>query len=149
MLLWRQLSSPLILVLIASGAVALALGEVADGAVVLAVVVANQRDRFVQEWRAGRAIQALAALVPEEATVVRDGRRTRLPAAGCRARGHRRAAPRRKRPRRRAAGDGRVLEVDESPLTGESLPGRQGRGAGRAGPPWSPTGVSWSTAARW
>ena len=64
-LLWRQLSSPLILVLIASGVVALALGEIADGAVVLAVVVANGAIGFVQEWRAGRAIQALAALVPE------------------------------------------------------------------------------------
>jgi magnesium-transporting ATPase (P-type) len=63
-LLWRQLSSPLILVLIASGVVALALGEMADGAVVLAVVAANSAIGFVQEWRAGRAIQALAALVP-------------------------------------------------------------------------------------
>ena len=79
-LLWRQLSSPLILVLIASGAVALALGEIADGAVVLAVVVANSAIGFVQEWRAGRAIQALGALVPERATVVRDGVRAQLDA---------------------------------------------------------------------
>ena len=33
------------------------------------VVVANSAIGFVQEWRAGRAIQALAALVPERATV--------------------------------------------------------------------------------
>ena len=45
MLLWRQLASPLIVVLLAAGAVALALGEIADGAVVLAVVVANSVDR--------------------------------------------------------------------------------------------------------
>ena len=64
-LLWRQLSSPLIVVLMVSGAVALTLGELTDGAVVLAVVVANSAIGFVQEWRAGRAIQALAALVPE------------------------------------------------------------------------------------
>ena len=76
--LWRQLANPLIVVLIAAGAVALALGEGADGAVVLAVVVANSLIGFAQEWRAGRAIQALAALVPEQATVVRDGARASL-----------------------------------------------------------------------
>ena len=121
-LLWRQLSSPLILVLIASGIVALALGELADGAVVLAVVVANSAIGFVQEWRAGRAIQALSALVPERATVVRDGRRSQLDAE--------QVVPGdivELRPGERVPADARVLgsrglEVDEAPLTGESLP---------------------------
>ncbi|HET9740414.1 MAG TPA: HAD-IC family P-type ATPase [Solirubrobacteraceae bacterium] len=121
-LLWRQLSSPLIVVLIASGAVALALGEVADGAVVLAVVVANSVIGFVQEWKAGRAIQALAALVPERATVVRDGSRAELDAE--------QVVPGdivELRPGERVPADARLLalralEVDESPLTGESLP---------------------------
>ena len=121
-LLWRQLSSPLIVVLIASGTLALALGEVADGAVVLAVVVANSAIGFVQEWRAGRAIQALAALVPERATVVRDGARSELDAE--------QVVPGdivELRPGGRVPADGRLLgsrglEVDESPLTGESMP---------------------------
>ena len=121
-LLWRQLSSPLIVVLIASGAIALALGEAADGAVVLAVVAANSVIGFVQEWKAGRAIQALAALVPERATVVRDGSRTQLDAEL--------VVPGdivELRPGERVPADARVLaarvlEVDESPLTGESLP---------------------------
>jgi calcium-translocating P-type ATPase len=121
-LLWRQLSSPLILVLIASGVVALALGEIADGAVVLAVVVANSLIGFVQEWRAGRAIQALSALVPEHATVVRDGVRTRLDAEV--------VVPGdivELRPGERVPADARLLgsrglEIDESALTGESMP---------------------------
>jgi calcium-translocating P-type ATPase len=121
-LLWRQLSSPLILVLIASGALALALGEIADGAVVLAVVAANSAIGFVQEWRAGRAIQALSALVPEHATVVRDGVRARLDAEA--------VVPGdivELRPGERVPADARLLgsrglEVDESPLTGESMP---------------------------
>ena len=132
-LLWRQLSSPLILVLIASGVVALALGEIADGAVVLAVVVANAAIGFVQEWRAGRAIEALAALVPERATVIRDGLRSRLDAE--------RVVPGdivELRPGERVPADARLLgsrglEVDEAPLTGESMPVAKGRrpGGGR------------------
>ena len=121
-LLWRQLSSPLIVVLIASGVVALALGEVADGAVVLAVVVANAAIGFAQEWRAGRAIQALSALVPERATVIRDGGRSQLDAE--------RVVPGdivELRPGERVPADARLLasrglEVDEAPLTGESMP---------------------------
>jgi Ca2+-transporting ATPase len=54
--------------------VALALGDIPDGAVVLGVVVLNALIGFVQEFRAGRAIQALARLVPTPATVRRDGR---------------------------------------------------------------------------
>jgi calcium-translocating P-type ATPase len=121
-LLWRQLSSPLILVLIASGVVALALGELTDGAVVLAVVLANSAIGFVQEWRAGRAIQALAGLVPERAVVVREGARSELDAEH--------VVPGdivELRPGARVPADARLLrsrglEVDESPLTGESMP---------------------------
>jgi len=121
-LLWRQLSSPLIVVLIAAGVVAVALGELADGAVVLGVVAANSIIGFAQEWRAGRAIQALAALVPERATVLRDGARARLDAED--------VVPGdivELRPGERVPADARVLraralEVDEAPLTGESLP---------------------------
>jgi calcium-translocating P-type ATPase len=121
-LLWRQLSSPLILVLLAAGVVALALGEIADGVVVLAVVVANGTIGFVQEFKAGRAIHALAALVPERATVVRGGAREQVDAAdvvpGDIVELHR---------GERVPADARVLaarglEVDEAPLTGESMP---------------------------
>src|SRR5690349_10006081 len=74
--LFRQFTSPLIYALVASAAVAFALGDVPDGSVVLAVVVLNALIGFVQEYRAGRAIQALAQLVAEPATVRRDGRWT-------------------------------------------------------------------------
>jgi calcium-translocating P-type ATPase len=133
--LWRQLSSPLILVLIGAGALALALGEVTDGAVVLAVVVANSAIGFVQEWRAGQAIEALAALVPERATAMRDGTRTIVDAEE--------VVPGDVillSPGARVPADARVLgtrglEVDESALTGESLPVAK---AARAVPPEAP-----------
>jgi calcium-translocating P-type ATPase len=120
--LGRQLTSPLIVVLLVSGAIAIALGDAVDGAVVLGVVVANTLIGFLQEWRAGQAIEALSAMIPDEATVIRGGRRVRLPATDVvpgdlldLAAGDRVAADARVVHARR-------LEIDESPLTGESLP---------------------------
>jgi calcium-translocating P-type ATPase len=79
-LLARQVASPLLYALLASAAVAIALGELEDGLVVLAVVVLNSAIGFVQELRAGRAIAALAELVAEPAAVHRDGRWLEVPA---------------------------------------------------------------------
>jgi magnesium-transporting ATPase (P-type) len=79
-LLARQVASPLLYALLASAAVAIALGELEDGLVVLAVVVLNSAIGFVQEFRAGRAIAALADLVAEPAAVHRDGRWLEVPA---------------------------------------------------------------------
>ena len=80
-ILWRQVDSPLILVLVAAAVVAALLGEVKDAAVVGAVVVINTIIGFVQEYRASRAIEALAELVPEGATALRDGERRSVPVA--------------------------------------------------------------------
>ena len=70
-LLLRQLNSPLLFVLLGSGAVALLLGKVTDGAVVLGVVALNALIGFLQEYRAQKAITALGQMVPETATVRR------------------------------------------------------------------------------
>jgi Ca2+-transporting ATPase len=80
-LLLRQLDSPLIWVLLAASAAAILLGKVVDGLVVLAVVGVNTVIGFIQEYRASKAIGALLQMVPETATVIRDGRRTAIPAA--------------------------------------------------------------------
>ncbi|HEY6692218.1 MAG TPA: HAD-IC family P-type ATPase [Solirubrobacteraceae bacterium] len=127
--LWRQLASPLILVLIAAGTLALALGELTDGAVVFAVVIANSAIGFVQEWRAGHAIQALAALVPERATVVRDGARSAVDAEEIVPGDIVVLSPGARVPADARVVDARGLEVDESALTGESLPVAKDAGA--------------------
>ncbi len=80
-ILWRQVDSPLVWVLVGAAAVAALLGETGDAAVVAAVVVVNTVIGFLQEYRANRAIEALSGLVPEAATVVRDGERRSVPVA--------------------------------------------------------------------
>ncbi|MBX6767228.1 MAG: HAD-IC family P-type ATPase, partial [Actinomadura rubrobrunea] len=120
--LLAQFHSPLIYVLMVSAVVTAVLGERVDAAVILAVVVVNAAVGFAQESRAEKALAALAALTQTSATVVRDGVPVRVPAAGL-VRGALVAL---------AAGDKvpadlrlvRVeeLAVDESALTGESVP---------------------------
>jgi Ca2+-transporting ATPase len=73
-LLWRQINNPLIWVLIGSSTLATLLGKVTDGLVVLSVVVVNTIIGFIQEFKAGKAIEALNEMVPENANVLRDGR---------------------------------------------------------------------------
>ena len=51
------------------------------GWAIIAVVIINGVFSFAQEYRAERATQALSALLPEKATVMRDGRRSSILAA--------------------------------------------------------------------
>ncbi|MCU0691456.1 MAG: HAD-IC family P-type ATPase, partial [Polyangiaceae bacterium] len=80
-ILWRQINSPLIWVLVGSSALAIALGKVTDGLVVSAVVVLNSIIGFVQEYKASKAIDALRDMVPQFANVKRDGHLMTTPVA--------------------------------------------------------------------
>ncbi|HZR81113.1 MAG TPA: HAD-IC family P-type ATPase [Candidatus Binatia bacterium] len=120
--LWRQVDSPLVWVLVGAALVSLALGEATDSLVVLAVVALNTAIGFVQEHRAGRAIAALSEMVPERVVTRRDGRLETVDTADlvpgdvvAVAAGD------------RVPADLRILEaknlrIDESALTGESVP---------------------------
>ncbi len=121
-ILWRQVRSPMIYVLLVSAALALLMGKTVDGLVVLGVVVVNAIIGFVQEYRAGRAIQALRRMVPESATVIRSGTRRGLPSAEL-VRGDMVVLD----PGDKVPADLRLLSIrslrtDESMLTGESIP---------------------------
>ncbi len=121
-ILAHQVHDPLIYVLFGAIAVALAVREVVDAAVIAAAVGLNTVVGFLQEYRAERAVSALAELVAPRAVVLRDGKRKRVDAdslvpgdlvlleAGF-----------------KVPADLRLLEaadlsVDESLLTGESVP---------------------------
>ncbi|WP_225753106.1 HAD-IC family P-type ATPase [Actinotalea sp. Marseille-Q4924] len=117
-----QLDNPLILVLIAAGVVTFLLGDYVDSAVIVGVVLINAVIGFIQEGKAEGALAAVRAMLATTATVERGGRRRTLDAADL------------------VPGDVVLLEsgdrvpadlrlvsvrdlrIEESALTGESLP---------------------------
>jgi cation-transporting P-type ATPase F len=117
-----QLHNPLIYVLLAASAVTFALGEHVDGGVILGVVVAIAVIGFVQESRAEDALESLRRMVRRTSTVVRDGEASSISSEEL--------VPGDLiliRSGEMVSADGRLiasrqLEIDESALTGESLP---------------------------
>ncbi|TCS61367.1 cation-transporting P-type ATPase [Varunaivibrio sulfuroxidans] len=117
-----QFHQPLIYILLSASAVTFALAQWADGAVIFAVVVVNAMIGFVQETKARKAIEALTNALAGFAVVVREGERHKIASAEI------------------VPGDlvvlqsgdkvpadlrllrSRDLQIDESVLTGESLP---------------------------
>jgi Ca2+-transporting ATPase len=117
-----QFHAPLVYILLAAAAITLFLGEYVDSAVIFAVVLVNAVVGFLQESKALKAIDALARSMTTEAVVVRGGKKLRLDAAEL------------------VPGDivflqagdkvpadlrliaVRGLQIDESALTGESVP---------------------------
>jgi Ca2+-transporting ATPase len=82
LIFWRQINNPIGWLLIAAGALAVALKKPTDAAVVFGAVVINAIIGFIQEYRAGKAIEALAAMIPEAATAVRNGQSIAVSADG-------------------------------------------------------------------
>ncbi len=74
----HQVTDPLIYVLLAAGAVTVALGEAVDAAVIFGVVALNTLVGYVQESRAEAALDALRAMTRTQVTAVRDGRARKL-----------------------------------------------------------------------
>ncbi|MEF2230488.1 MAG: HAD-IC family P-type ATPase, partial [Pseudodesulfovibrio sp.] len=117
-----QFHQPLVYILIAAGAVTAWLGEWVDSGVILGVVLVNAVVGFLQESKAVRALESLSAGMSAEATVLRDGAPVRLPA--------RAVVPGDVAVLRsgdKVPADLRILSekelrVDESMLTGESVP---------------------------
>lgn len=118
----EQLNDPLIYVLLAAAAVSVFLQEYSDAVIIGIVVCINALVGMLQEGKARKALEALKKLTSPKATVVRDGLAQEIPAsllvvgdlvcleAGC-----------------QIPADLRLLEtsnlmVEESALTGESLP---------------------------
>lgn len=80
-ILLRQFLNPLIYVLLAATILAIAMGKITDGVVVFCVVIINATIGFVQEYQAGKTIQGLLQLIPENVTVMRDGKQKNIQAA--------------------------------------------------------------------
>jgi len=117
-----QFKSFLIIILIAAAIVSAFLGEFVDAFVILFTVILAGVLGFIQEYRAEESIKLLKSLTSPEALVIRDGKEVTIPSsllapgdililqAGD-----------------RIPADARLLEalsleIDESSLTGESIP---------------------------
>ena len=121
-ILFNQLKSPLVYIILAAAGISLALAEWGDFAIIMAVVVIDVILGFVQEYQAQRTYVAMKGLLKPTTTVIRDGERAEVEVwelvpgdlvllnAG-----------------EKAPGDGVMLEatklsLDEAILTGESEP---------------------------
>ena len=77
--LWNQIRSPLLLLLLFAAAVSVATGEWGDAAIVLAIVLATVAIGYRREYSAQAAAAALRARVKTQAKVLRDGQPTQIP----------------------------------------------------------------------
>jgi Ca2+-transporting ATPase len=118
----EQFNQPLIYVLLAAVGLTAYMGETTDSAVIFGVVLVNAVVGYIQEAKAGKAIEALARMVITEATVRRDGRRQRLPSVELVPGDVVLLQPGDRVPADLRLLHVRNLHVDESALTGESLP---------------------------
>ncbi len=112
----------MVLVLLGAVVISIALGEWHDALTILAIVFLNSILGFVQEYRAERSLEALRELSAPQAYVLRQGQRRTIPACQV-VRGDLVQVE----AGQRVPADLRLLEVtglevDESPLTGESIP---------------------------
>lgn len=130
---WRrfllQFHNILIYVLLAAAAGALFVGDRVDAAAILAVTVINAVIGFVQESKAEDALDAIRDLLSLSAAVLRDGRRESVPAE-CLAPGDivfLEAGD--KAPADLRLLDCKNLTMDESALTGESVPAEKSSAA--------------------
>ncbi|MEI8354969.1 MAG: HAD-IC family P-type ATPase [Deltaproteobacteria bacterium] len=82
LIFWRQINNPIGWLLLAAGALAVALKKPTDAAVVFGAVGINAIIGLIQEYRAGKAIEALAAMIPEAATALRNGQSIAVSADG-------------------------------------------------------------------
>ena len=117
-----QLNNVLLYVLLGAAAITASLEHWADTGVIIGVVIINAIIGYIQEGRAEHAIEAIRSMLTPRATVLRNGSATEIDAenvvpgdvvllsAGDRVTADLRLL------------DARHLEVDESLLTGESLP---------------------------
>ncbi len=124
-MLWDQFNNFLILILVAASLVSFLLGDYVEAIAILAIVILNAVLGVFQESKAEEALAALKRMTAPEARVIRDGHRQTVPAPEV------------------VPGDLVLLEsgnyvpadvrlvesvnlqIDEAPLTGESIPVRK------------------------
>ena len=121
-ILLDQLTSPMILMLMGAGVLSAALGDVTEAVVILVVVALNAWIGFRQEYRAERAIASLQAMATPSASVLRDGRPRDVPVSELVPGDLVRLEAGSVVPADGRIVEAHVLRIEESALTGESVP---------------------------
>jgi Ca2+-transporting ATPase len=118
----RQFKSPLVYVLVLAAVISLLGNHVEDTIVIAIILFINSIIGFVQEWRAEKTIESIKQLIEEKSLVIRNGEELEIRSSEI--------VPGDLlllRTGEKVPADGRVvyernLHVDESLLTGESVP---------------------------
>jgi cation-transporting ATPase F len=118
----QQFNQPLIYILLVSGLITALLREFIDSSVIFGVVLVNAIIGFIQEGKARKAIESLAKSMTSEATVVRNGKKQRIRAQDLVPGDLVLLQSGDKVPADLRLASVRELQVDESALTGESVP---------------------------
>jgi cation-transporting ATPase F len=118
----QQFNQPLIYILLISGVITAILREYVDSSVIFGVVLVNAIIGFIQEGKARRAIESLAKSMTSEATVIRNGKKQRIRAADIVPGDLVVLQSGDKVPADLRLTGVRELQIDESTLTGESVP---------------------------
>ena len=117
-----QFHNPLIYVLLGAAAVTLAVGAWIDSVVIMGVVLVNAAVGFEQERRAHNALEALADFTRTQATVLRSGRVEQIDSRGLVPGDVVMIEAGDKVPADMRLANCASLTIDESALTGESVP---------------------------
>ena len=120
-----QLMDPLIYVLIAAGVVSILLGEAKDAAIIAVVVLLNAAVGVIQEGKAQKALEALKKMTRLTALVMRDGNIREIDAAGLVPGDLVFLEAGRQVPADLRLTVSENLQIEESALTGESLPAKK------------------------
>jgi len=118
----RQFNNVLVYILLVSAVITICLAQWVDASVILGVVILNAIFGFIQEGKAQKALEAIRAMLAPTTHVIRDGQKIVIPTIeivpGDVVVIHRGD----KIPADLRAGEAKNLQVQESILTGESLP---------------------------